>query len=177
MAQLSVSRIEAVESNASYGHFTIEPLEKGFGITIGNAMRRVLLSYLTGAAINRVKIDGIQHELSVIPHVKEDVTEILLNLKNVRLKSITNQPGKLTLEVEGEGEVTAGDIKPSADFEIVNPELYLATAGFSGCQTECRIRCRTRCRFPAGRSKRESSHRRDSRRRHFHSGKKSKLHY
>lgn len=127
MAHLSVSRIEALESNSSYGHFVIEPLEKGFGITIGNAMRRVLLSYLTGAAISRVKIDGVQHELSVIPHVKEDVTEILLNVKNVRLKSLTSQSGKLSLEVEGEGEVTAGDIKPSADFEIVNPELYLAT--------------------------------------------------
>ena len=82
---------------------------------------------LTGAAINRVKIEGVQHELSVIPHVKEDVTEFLLNVKAVRLKSLTGQAGKLILEVEGEGQITAGDIKPSADFEIVNPEQYLAT--------------------------------------------------
>jgi len=116
-----------LESTNNFGHFIAEPLEKGFGITIGNAMRRVLLSYLTGAAVSRVKIEGIQHELSVMPHIKEDVTQFLLNVKNIRLKSITGQPAKLTLEVEGEGQVLAADIKPSADFEIVNPELYLAT--------------------------------------------------
>jgi len=104
-----------------------EPLEKGFGITIGNSIRRVLLGYLTGAAINRVKIEGVQHELSVLPHMKEDITEFLLNVKAVRLKSLTGQTGKILLEVEGEGQITAGDIKPSADFEIVNPEQYLAT--------------------------------------------------
>ena len=127
MSRLSIPRIESLEINNNYGHFRAEPLEKGFGITIGNAMRRVLLSYLTGAAINRVKIEGIQHELSVLPHVKEDVTEFLLNVKAIRLKSLTGQPAKLTLEVEGEGQVLAADIRPSADFEIVNPELYLAT--------------------------------------------------
>jgi DNA-directed RNA polymerase subunit alpha len=116
-----------VEIKDNYAHFVAEPLEKGFGMTIGNAMRRVLLSSLTGAAITHVKIDGIQHELSTIPHVKEDVTEFLLNVKAVRIKSLTGQPGKLTLEVEGEGQVTAADIKHSADFEIVNPELYLIT--------------------------------------------------
>ncbi len=127
MSRLSIPRIESVEIKEDYAHFLAEPLEKGFGITVGNAMRRVLLSYLTGAAITHVKIEGVQHELSTIPHVKEDVTELLLNVKAIRLKSITGQPGKLFLEVEGEGQVTAADIKPSADFEIVNPELYLAT--------------------------------------------------
>jgi DNA-directed RNA polymerase subunit alpha len=127
LSRLSISRIEALEITSNYGHFICEPLEKGFGITIGNSMRRVLLSYLTGAAINRVKIEGVQHELSVIPHVKEDVTEFLLNVKAIRLKSLTGLAGKLTMEVEGEGQITAGDIKPSADFEIVNPEQYLAT--------------------------------------------------
>jgi DNA-directed RNA polymerase subunit alpha len=127
LSRLCVSRIEALESTGNYGHFIGEPLEKGFGITLGNGLRRVLLSYLTGAAINKVKIEGIQHELSVIPHMKEDVTEFLLNVKSIRLKSLTGLPGKLTLDMEGEGHVTAGDIKPSADFEIVNPELYLAT--------------------------------------------------
>jgi DNA-directed RNA polymerase subunit alpha len=90
-------------------------------------LRRVLLSYLPGVAISRVKIEGIQHELSVIPHVKEDVTEFLLNVKAIRLKSLTGQTGKLILETAREGQVLAADIKPSADFEIVNPELYLAT--------------------------------------------------
>ncbi len=127
MSRLSVARIETVEIKENYAHLVVEPLEKGFGITVGNALRRVLLSYLTGAAVTHVKIDGVQHELSTIPHVKEDVTELLLNVKAIRLKSLTGLAGKLTLEVEGEGQVTAADIKPSADFELMNPELYLAT--------------------------------------------------
>jgi len=102
-------------------------LEKGFGVTLGNALRRVLLGYLPGAAVTRVQIEGIQHEFSTIPHVKEDTIEFLLNVKALRLKPLSGQPGKLTLEVEGEGQVCAADIKPSTDFEIVNPELYLAT--------------------------------------------------
>jgi len=102
-------------------------LGKGFGVTLGNALRRVLLGYLLGAAVTRVQIEGIQHEFSTIPHVKEDTIEFLLNVKALRLKPLSGQPGKLTLEVEGEGQVCAADIKPSTDFEIVNPELYLAT--------------------------------------------------
>ena len=89
------------------------------------------LAILPGAAIARVKIDGILHEFSSIPNVKEDVIEFLLNVKAIRIKSLTNLPGKMILDVSGEGRVTAADIKPSADFEIVNPELYLATLGFS----------------------------------------------
>lgn len=127
MSRLSIPRIETVEIKDNYAHLLAEPLEKGFGITVGNAIRRVLLSYLTGAAITNVRVDGVQHELSTIPHVKEDVTEFLLNVKAIRLKSLTGQSGKLYLDVEGEGQVTAADIKPSADFEIVNPELYLIT--------------------------------------------------
>jgi len=102
-------------------------LEKGFGVTLGNALRRVLFGYLPGAAVTWVKIEEIQHEFSTIPNVKEDVTEFLLNVKALRLKSLSGEPGKLTLEVEGEGRVCAADIKPSTDFEIANPELYLAT--------------------------------------------------
>jgi len=104
-----------------------EPLEKGFGITLGNSLRRVLLGYLPGAAVTWVKIEGMQHEFSTIPYVKEDTIEFLLNVKALRLRSLPGQPGKLTLEVEGEGRVCAADINPSADFEIVNPELHLAT--------------------------------------------------
>jgi DNA-directed RNA polymerase subunit alpha len=121
-----------IENGENFGHFVAEPLEKGFGITLGNALRRVLLGYLPGAAITRVKIEGIQHELSTIPYVKEDAVEFLLNVKAIRLKSISGQPGKLMLEVEGEGRIHAADIKPSADFEIVNPELYLATLDSPG---------------------------------------------
>lgn len=127
MSRLIVSKIECVDSQGNYGRFTAEPLEKGFGITLGNALRRVLLSYLTGAAITRVNIDSILHEFSTIPHVKEDTIEFLLNVKTVRLRPLAARPGKLTLSKEGEGPAYAGDITPSADFEIVNPELYLAT--------------------------------------------------
>ena len=127
MSSLIIARIECVESSQNSGRFLVEPLEKGFGNTLGNALRRVLLGYLPGAAVTRVKIEGIHHEFSTIPHMKEDTTEFLLNVKSLRLKSLSGQPGKLTLEVEGAGQITAADIKPSVDFEIANPELYLAT--------------------------------------------------
>ncbi len=126
MSHLVIPRIECVESEGNFGRFLAEPLEKGFGITLGNALRRVLLGYLPGAAVTQVKIEGIQHEFSSIPYVKEDTTEFLLNVRQLRLKAISGQPGKLTLDAEGEGQVCAADIKPSTDFEIVNPELYLA---------------------------------------------------
>ncbi len=127
MSYLVVPKIECVESRDNFGRFAVEPLEKGVGITIGNAMRRVLLGHLQGAAVTRVKIEGIQHEFSTIPRVKEDTIEFLLNVKALRLKSISGQPGKLTLEVDGERRVTAADIKPSTDFEITNPDLYLVS--------------------------------------------------
>ena len=127
MSHLVVPKAECVESRDNYGRFVAEPLEKGFGVTLGNMMRRVLLSQLQGAAVTRVKIDGIQHEFSTIPYVKEDATEFLLNIKALRLKPLSGQPGKLILEAEGEGQITAADIKPSSDFEIANPDLYLAT--------------------------------------------------
>jgi DNA-directed RNA polymerase subunit alpha len=127
LSQLAAPQIECVESQDNYGRFLAEPLEKGFGVTIGNALRRVLLSYLPGAAVTRVKIDGIQHEFSPIPNAKEDTMEFLLNLKALRVKPLSGRPGKLTLEVEGEKKVSAADIKPSADFEITNPEHYLIT--------------------------------------------------
>jgi DNA-directed RNA polymerase subunit alpha len=124
---LAVPKIECVESDDTYGRFLAQPLEKGFGTTLGNAMRRVLLQYLPGAAVTRVHIEGVQHEFSPIPHVKEDVLEFLLNLKALRLKPLSDRPVRLTLEKEGEGEVHAADISPSTELEIVNPELYLAT--------------------------------------------------
>jgi len=127
LTRLAIANIECVDSAENFGRFRVEPLEKGFGATLGNALRRVLLGYLPGAAVTRVKIEGIQHEFSTIPSVKEDVTEFLLNVKALRLKSLSSQPGKLMLDVEREGRVTAADIEPSTDFEIVNPELYLAT--------------------------------------------------
>jgi len=127
LSRLTIPTIKCVEATATFGRFFAEPLEKGFGITLGNSLRRVLFGYLPGAAITWVKIEGMQHEFSTIPYVKEDTIEFLLNVKALRLRSLPGQPGKLTLEVEGEGRVCAADIKPSADFEIVNPELHLAT--------------------------------------------------
>ena len=127
MSRLVIPKIECVESRDNFGRFVARPLERGFGITLGNSLRRVLLSYLPGAAVTRVRIEGIQHEFSTIPHVQEDVPEFLLNVKELRLSPVSDQPGKLMLEVEGEGRVCAADIKSSTDFEIANPELYLAT--------------------------------------------------
>jgi len=102
-------------------------VEKNFGVTLGNSLRRVLYSSLPGAAITWVEIEGVQHEFSTIPYLKEDTTDFLLNVREVRIRPLSQRPGKLSLEVEGEGEVHAADIKLTADFEIVNPELYLAT--------------------------------------------------
>jgi DNA-directed RNA polymerase subunit alpha len=119
--------IEYQELSQDFGRFVVEPLEPGYGLTLGNSMRRILLSSLLGAAITAVRIDGIQHEFSVIPHMKEDTMEFLLNLKGTRLSYLSDRSDSLTLEVSKEGVVRAGDIKPSANFEIVNPDHYLAT--------------------------------------------------
>lgn len=127
MSQLVVPKIGCVESKENFGRFVAEPLEKGLGVTLGNAMRRMLLGQLPGAAVTRVKIEGIQHEFTTIPDVKEDVVEFLLNVKGIRMKPVSGSDGKLVLEANGEGDVTAADIAPSSDFEIVNPDLHLAT--------------------------------------------------
>lgn len=127
MSYLVTPKVECVKSHGNYARLVVEPLERGFGITLGNTLRRVLLGSLLGAAVNWIKIGGIKHEFSTIPHVKEDATQFLLNVKALRLRPLMKQEGKLFLEVEGEREVRAGDIKPSADFEVANPELHLAT--------------------------------------------------
>ena len=127
MSGLVIPNIELVESADNFGVFIAEPLEKGAGITLGNSLRRVLLGYLPGAAVTQVKIEGIQHEFSVIPNAKEDAMEFMLNVKSLRIKPVSEQAGQLILDVKGEGRVCAADIKPSADFEIANPELCLAT--------------------------------------------------
>jgi DNA-directed RNA polymerase subunit alpha len=126
MSGLAIPNVTCVEGTSNYGRFLAEPLEPGFGTTLGNVLRRVLLSSLPGAAVTWVRIEGIQHEFSPIPHVKEDVMEFLMNIRQLRLSPLSQQPGQLTLEVKGEGKVCAGDITPSTDFRIANPELYLA---------------------------------------------------
>jgi DNA-directed RNA polymerase subunit alpha len=127
LSPLTLPRIECVENKGNFGRFSVEPLDKGIGVTLGNSLRRMLLGYLPGAAITSVKIEGIQHEFSTIPDVKEDTIEFLLNVKAIRLKALSGRPGKLVLEVNREGEVHASDIQGSDDFEIVNPEQYLVT--------------------------------------------------
>ncbi len=127
MSRLVISEIECVESRGNFGRFLAGPLEKGFGVTLGNSLRRVLLGYLPGAAVTRIRIEGIQHEFSTIPDVKGDVTEFILNVKELRLIPLSGEPGRLILDVAREGRVCAADIEPSTDFEIANPELYLAT--------------------------------------------------
>ena len=130
MIEIDKPNIEIVDlsthGSRSVGRFVVEPLERGFGTTLGNSMRRVLLSSLPGYAITSVKIDGVQHEFTTIPHVKEDVTEIVLNLKNVILKIHDEEPKTLYIKAKGEGEITAGDIEHDGGVEILNPELHLA---------------------------------------------------
>lgn len=122
----SVDVLELSE-DGTYGKFTMEPLERGYGTTIGNSLRRVLLSSLPGYALTSVKIDGVLHEFSTVPGVKEDVTEIVLNLKGVILKIQGDGPKTLYVEASGKCEVTAGDIKTDSEVEILNPEHHIAT--------------------------------------------------
>lgn len=113
--------------DSAYGSFVVEPLERGFGTTLGNSLRRVLLSSLPGYAITSVKIDNVLHEFSTIPNVKEDVTEIVLNLKGVILKIYGDGPKIMYIEANGSGEITAGDIKADSEVEILNPDHHIAT--------------------------------------------------
>jgi DNA-directed RNA polymerase subunit alpha len=129
MLEIEKPKIEIVEisDDNTYGKFVVEPLERGYGITLGNSLRRILLSSLPGAAVTSVKIDGVLHEFSTIPGVVEDVTDIILNLKNLRLKIYGEDEKILRIEATSEGIITAGDIIHDADVEILNPELVIAT--------------------------------------------------
>ena len=121
--------IAEISEDKKYGKFVVEPLERGYGTTLGNSLRRIMLSSLPGSAVSQVKIDGVLHEFSSIPGVKEDVTEIIMNVKNLAIKnnSDTNEPKTAYIEFEGEGVITAADIQADADIEILNPEQVIAT--------------------------------------------------
>ena len=121
-----------IDNYNNYAKFVCEPLERGYGITIGNSLRRILLSSLPGSAITGVKIEGVQHEFSTIPNVVEDVPEIIVNLKNVRLKLDKNEEKTLRINFKGEGEVKAGDIITDGTVEILNPDLHIATVSEGG---------------------------------------------
>ena len=129
MLEIEKPKIECVEHNSdwSYAKFVMEPLERGFGTTLGNSLRRVLLSCLPGVAVTKIKIDGVLHEFSTIPGVREDVTNIVLNLKALCAKLFTNEPKTLILEAEGPCEVKASDIQIDSDVELINPDLHIAT--------------------------------------------------
>ncbi|MEE8574649.1 MAG: DNA-directed RNA polymerase subunit alpha [Thermodesulfobacteriota bacterium] len=119
--------VDKASLTATYGKFSVEPLERGFGVTLGNSLRRILMSSLRGAAINKVKIDGVQHEFSTISGVKEDVSDIILSLKQVRLKIEGEGPKTISLTAEGPVEITAGDFECDADTEVLNKGLHVAT--------------------------------------------------
>ena len=129
MIEIERPGINTVEQseNGALGVFEVEPLERGFGITLGNALRRILISSLPGVAVTCVKIDGVLHEISTIDGVKEDVPEIILNIKSIRAKLFTDQPKVCVIDVQGDKVVTAGDIKADSDIEILNPDLYICT--------------------------------------------------
>ncbi|MBQ8299428.1 MAG: DNA-directed RNA polymerase subunit alpha [Clostridia bacterium] len=134
MIEFEKPRIECLklDNDNMYAKFVCEPLERGYGITLGNSLRRILLSSLPGAAITSIKVDGIQHEFSTIPGIVEDVVEIILNLKNVRLKIFDNEEKKLRIDVDEEGEVTAGSITGDANVEVLNPDLHICTIAEGG---------------------------------------------
>ncbi len=128
MIEIEKPKIDWVEKEGDeFGRFVVEPLERGYGITLGNSLRRILLSSLPGAAVVSVKIEGVLHEFSTIPNVFEDTPEIILNLKKLRLKIHANEPQLLIIDVEGQKEVVAADIQAPSDVEILNPDLHLAT--------------------------------------------------
>ncbi len=129
IVSIEKARIECVEvgQNGCYGKFVVEPLERGFGHTLGNSLRRVLLSSLPGVAVSAVHIEGVQHEFSTVPGVKEDVTEIILNLKGLAVTMVSDGPKTVMIDAQGPCEVTAGSIKVDDEIEIINPDMHIAT--------------------------------------------------
>ncbi|EOB22744.1 DNA-directed RNA polymerase subunit alpha [Streptococcus mitis 11/5] len=129
MIEFEKPNITKIDENKDYGKFVIEPLERGYGTTLGNSLRRVLLASLPGAAVTSINIDGVLHEFDTVPGVREDVMQIILNIKGIAVKSYVEDEKIIELDVEGPAEVTAGDILTDSDIEIVNPDHYLFTIG------------------------------------------------
>lgn len=155
MIEIEKPRIECQESpdDISYGKFVVEPLERGYGTTLGNSLRRVLLSSLPGTAPTSIRIAGVQHEFSTIPGVKEDVTEIVLNVKGIIARLHCDGPKTVYIEAAGECEVTAGDIKADGEVEILNPELHIASLGPDGALSMEITLARGRGYVPADKNK------------------------
>ncbi|MDO5079135.1 MAG: DNA-directed RNA polymerase subunit alpha [Streptococcus minor] len=129
MIEFEKPTITKIDENKDYGRFVVEPLERGYGTTLGNSLRRVLLASLPGAAVTSIKIDGVLHEFDTVPGVREDVMQIILNIKGIAVKSYVEDEKKIELDVVGPAEITAGDILTDSDIEIVNPDHYLFTIG------------------------------------------------
>jgi DNA-directed RNA polymerase subunit alpha len=136
LSALVLPKIESEASSRNYGRFVIGPLESGYGITLGNALRRVLLRSLPGAAVTSIRISDVHHEFSAIPGVREDTTQLILQVKQLRLKMYTEEAARLRLDVRGEGTVVAGDIQSPPEVEIINPDLYLFTVDSPDTQIE-----------------------------------------
>ena len=136
MSALVLPKIESEASSRNYGRFIIGPLENGYGITLGNALRRVLLRSLSGAAVTSIRVNGVHHEFTDIPGVREDMTQLILQVKQLRLKMYSEEAARLRLDVRGEGTVVAGDIQAPPEVEIINPDLYLFTVDSPEAQIE-----------------------------------------
>ncbi len=141
LTSMVLPKVECETSSRGYARFVIGPMENGYGITLGNALRRVLLSSMSGAAVTSIRVSDVYHEFSTITHVKEDMTQLVLNVKQIRLKMHSNdtEPAYLRLEVRGEGVVTAGDLECPGDVDIINPDLYLFTVDSDEAEVEIEL--------------------------------------
>ncbi|MBM7580796.1 DNA-directed RNA polymerase subunit alpha [Jeotgalibacillus terrae] len=157
MIEIEKPKIETVEisDDAKYGKFVVEPLERGYGTTLGNSLRRILLSSLPGAAVTSIQIDSVLHEFSTIEGVVEDVTTVVMNIKKLALKIYSDEEKTLEIDVQGDGQVTAADITHDSDVEILNPDLYIATVGKNGHLRMRLTASRGRGYTPADQNKRE----------------------
>ena len=157
MIEIEKPKIESVEisENTKFGKFVVEPLERGYGNTLGNSLRRILLSSLPGAAVTSIQIDGVLHEFSTIEGVVEDVASIIMNVKKLALKIYSDEEKVIEIDVKGEGTITAADITHDSDVEILNPELYIATIGKNGHFRMRMYAGRGRGYTPADQNKRE----------------------
>lgn len=157
MIEFEKPKITKIDENKDYGRFVVEPLERGYGTTLGNSLRRVLLASLPGAAITSINIEGVLHEFDTVPGVREDVMQIILNVKGIAVKSYVQDEKTIELDVEGPAEVTAGDLLTDSDIEIVNPDHYLFTIG-EGASVKATMTVNTgRGYVPADENKKEDA--------------------
>ena len=155
MIEIEKPKIETISDDAKYGKFVVEPLERGYGNTLGNSLRRILLSSLPGAAVTSIQIDGVLHEFSTVEGVVEDVASIILNVKKLALKIYSDEEKVIEIDVKGDGSVTAADITHDSDVEILNPDLYIATIAKNGHLRMRMYAQRGRGYTPADQNKRE----------------------